>query len=163
MVVDFSTAYASNSGTESIEQNRKKKKKSTKKKTVKKKTNSNLSGFGNAYREARKKGLKTFKYNGKTYTTVKDTDNKKNVTSNNKKTTNESASYKNVSFGSAYKDAKKKGLSTFTWNGKKYTTEKTVTSNKKNKKTSVNKKNTKSKKKYTNKKTSKKKSYTKKR
>ncbi len=170
MICDFSTVYASNTGTENVEQNRKKKKKSTKKKTYKKKSNSNVSSFGQAYRDARKKGLKTFKHNGKTYTTVKDTDNKKNVTNNNKnvtstnkKTNRESASYKNVSFGSAYKDAKKKGISTFTWNGKKYTTEKTVKKNTKNTK-SNNKKYTKSKKKsnkkYSKKKTSNKKRYT---
>ena len=141
MVYDFNTVNASENGIEKVEQNRKKKKKTTKKKTVKKKTNSNLSSFGQAYREARKKGLKTFKYNGKTYTTEKDTE-KKNITGNKNNKQRESASYKNVSFGSAYKDAKRKGLSTFTWNGKKYTTDSKSKTNKKTyKKKSSNKKN----------------------
>lgn len=160
MICDFSTVYASNTGTESVEQNRKKKKKSTKKKTYKKKSNSNVSSFGQAYRDARKKGLKTFKHNGKTYTTEKDTDSKKNVTSNNKKTNRESASYKNVSFGSAYKDAKKRGLSTFTWNGKKYTTEKTVKKNTKSNKKKYTKSKKKSNKKYSKKRKTSKKRYT---
>lgn len=161
MISDFSTVYASNNGTESVEQNRKKKKKkSTKKKTYKKKSSSNVSSFGQAYREARKKGLKTFKHNGKTYTTEKDTDSKKNVTSNNKKTNRESASYKNVSFGSAYKDAKKRGLSTFTWNGKKYTTEKTVKKNTKSNKKKYTKSKKKSNKKYSKKRKTSKKRYT---
>jgi hypothetical protein len=169
MVTDFSTVNASENGTQSVEQNKKKKKKSSKKKTYKKKTSSSLSSFGQAYREARKKGLKTFKHNGKTYTTEKDTE-KKSVTSNNKKTNRESASYKNVSFGSAYKDAKRKGISTFSWNGKKYTTDSKSKTNKKTYKKTSKKNNKKyttkkrtSKKKYsTKKKTSKKRNTTKK-
>ena len=165
MVYDFNTVNASENGIEKVEQNRKKKKKTTRKKTVKKKTNSNLSSFGQAYREARKKGQKTFTWNGKTYTTEKDTE-KKNITGTNNKKNRESASYKNVSFGSAYKDAKRKGLSTFTWNGKKYTTDSKSKTNKKtykktsNKKKKYTKKKKTSRKKYTKKKTRKKKTTT---
>lgn len=90
----------------------------------KEKNNKGVSSFGRAYREAVKKGLSTFTWNGKKYTTENKSKNtsQKNVTSRNNKNTTKS--YSGVSFGSAYRDAKKRGLSTFKWNGKLYTTSK---------------------------------------
>lgn len=99
-------------GTESIEQSRNNN------------NNRGNSSFGRAYREAVRKGLSTFTWNGKKYTTEKrgSNNNNRNVTrrNNNRQTT---ATYTNVSFSRAYGDARRKGLSTFTWNGKKYTTD----------------------------------------
>lgn len=122
---------------QSIEQTKQKKKYSKKKDTQQ------LSSFGKAYRDARKKGLKTFTYNGKTYTTEK-----QGTTNNNTKnvnTKNTSASYNNVSFSSAYRDARKKGYSTFEWKGKLYSSDigtKTSNKNKTTTKTNVKKKTT---------------------
>jgi hypothetical protein len=150
---DFSYTYA---GTEATEQSRKKK-------TTVSKTKSN-SSFGQAFKEAKKKGQKTFKWNGKSFTTEKKSTTRNSSAS--KKTTTKkqtTASYKGVSFGKAYGDAKKKGFSEFKWNGKSYTTG-TVKSKTSNKKITNKKKNITSKKKsVTNKKksiTSKKKSVT---
>ena len=117
------------SKTHSIEQ--------TKKKYTKKKNTKQLSVFEKAYRDARKKGLKTFKLNGKTYTTEKKETKKDNIKTKTKKNT--SASYKNVSFGSAYRDARKKGYETFKWKGKLYSTD---LNKKTNKKTTYKKKKT---------------------
>ncbi|MCE7952336.1 MAG: hypothetical protein OZ913_05955 [Ignavibacteriaceae bacterium] len=112
--IGFAGIQKSEAGTHSIEQSRKKKRKN----------NKGVSSFGRAYREAVKKGLSTFTWNGKKYTTENKSKNtsQKNVTSRNNKNTTKS--YSGVSFGSAYRDAKKRGLSTFKWNGKLYTTSK---------------------------------------
>lgn len=99
-------------GTESIEQSRNNN------------NNRGNSSFGRAYREAVRKGLSTFTWNGKKYTTENrsSNNNNRNVTRRNNNQRQTTATYTNVSFSRAYGDARRKGLSTFTWNGKKYTT-----------------------------------------
>lgn len=57
--IGFAGIQKSEAGTHSIEQSRKKKRKN----------NKGVSSFGRAYREAVKKGLSTFTWNGKKYTT----------------------------------------------------------------------------------------------
>lgn len=124
-------------GTESIEQTRNNN------------NNRGVSSFGKAYREAVRKGVTSFTWNGKKYTTDnKVSTKKKNTTASNNNRKKTTANYTNMTFGRAFGDAKRKGLSTFTWNGKKYTTGKNTTrvSNrtsrnvKKNKTTRVKKK-----------------------
>jgi hypothetical protein len=137
MFTNSSYTYAETGATE---QSRKKKN------TVSK--NKGNSSFGQAYKEARKKGLKTFKWNGKSYTTEKRSPGSNSSASNKISQKQTTASYKNISFGKAYRDAKKKGLSLFTWNGKSYTTgnktsgsNTSASSNKNKKQTSASYKN----------------------